>query len=294
MGQSPGSPYARTHRLGRARRAAAMLAIVVAAASAPARLGAQVSVHGETVQERRARAGESYAGSVRVANATDRPQVARVYLTDYAFDAEGATRYDAPGSHPRSSAPWIALEVTEVVVPPGASALVRYHVRVPAGAVPGTHWSLLMVEGVGAADTARAPRTLAVATVVRYGVQIATHVDEGGGAGTGSGAGTGADTAVAVTISAPRATQDGGVPALTFDLANAGLRGVRPLVRVQLLGADGAVARELRQQRGLLYPGTSLRQRFALDGLPAGDYVAVVTVDCGDDALFATQVALRW
>ena len=47
-------------------------------------------------------------------------------------------------------------------------------------------------------------------------------------------------------------------------------------------------------ERGLLYPGTSLRQEFRLGTLAAGTYKALVVVDTGGDQVFGGQFTLQF
>jgi hypothetical protein len=63
---------------------------------------------------------------------------------------------------------------------------------------------------------------------------------------------------------------------------------------VELYDAAGALRGRREQQRGLMYPGTSVRQRFLFDTLPAGSYKAVIFADTGDDAVFATEYKLEF
>ena len=79
---------------------------------------------------------------------------------------------------------------------------------------------------------------------------------------------------------------------LELDVQNAGDRAYRPKIWVELYDAAGALRGRREQQRGLLYPGTSLKQRFTFDTLPAGSYKAVVFADSGDDSVFAAQYKL--
>ena len=51
---------------------------------------------------------------------------------------------------------------------------------------------------------------------------------------------------------------------------------------------------DARQERGLLYPGASLKQVFALGKLASGTYRAIVFADSGEDAVFASQYTLKF
>lgn len=267
-----------------ARRASRRLvpaALAILAASGawavPARLAAQLTVLGATVQEHAMAPGAEAGDSVIVRNPTDAPLRARVYLTDYVFTAAGETRYDPPPSHARSNAGWIALPALELTVPPGASVPVRYRLRAPATVGAGSYWSMLMIEGVGEASDASAG-ALGMQAVVRYGVQVVAHMRD-----------VGAQNA---TITAPRAVAIAGGTAVEFDLTNTGERAYRPTVSLEVFDSAGVRHGPLQTTRGLLFPGTSLRQRFELPGLPPAALQAVVQVDTGLDETFAARLPL--
>lgn len=261
--------------------------ILAALGLAPSAARAQISVVNSAVQERQAAAGESYAGTIRLRNHTAEPQEVRAYLTDYAFQADGSTVYGQPGSGARSNAAWVTLSPARATLAPGGETEIGYRVSVPAGAARrGTYWSMVMVEPVarGTAESSQgAPGrkpVLGVETRVRYGVQVATHV--------------GTDGARQVEFAAPRATGAAqGARSLEFDLVNTGDLAYRPTLQVELFDAEGNPAGRFQSERGLLYPGTSLRQRFELGALPAGSYQALVTADTGGESVFGAKYQLR-
>jgi hypothetical protein len=74
---------------------------------------------------------------------------------------------------------------------------------------------------------------------------------------------------------------------------NTGERAQRPLVSLELYTEDGRLIATRKTQRGLIYPGSSVRQNFALASIPRGTYRALLQVDTGDD-LFALPAAVRF
>lgn len=267
------------NRLSRAALAALILC-------SPGALAAQITVTSNAVEEREARPGESYTGTIRLRNVGTRPEEARVYRTDYGYDAEGLTRFGDPGTEPRSSAAWTTTTPARVMVPPGGEATVAYSVRVPDSApLSGTYWSVVMVEGVPEAAAAARERRpdrveVGVRPIVRYAVQLATHVG-----GTGSRQ---VEFARVRALGAP-----GGAKRLEFDLVNSGELACRPELRVELFDEAGAQVGTFTHRRGLFYPGTTLRQSFDLGALPAGSYQALVVADAGGESVFGAQYTLR-
>lgn len=260
------------------------LAALFAATLAAAPAAAQISVAGSTVSERDARPGETYTGTILLRNAGAEPQEAKLYHADYRFFADGRTLFEAAGSQPRSNAEWIRLSPSRVTVPPGGEAAVGYTVTVPAAGVPaGSHWSAVMVEAVGGDSPEAAGRRsgrveVGIRTSVRYAVQVATHL---------AGGSRLVDFARVAVVPLPA-----GGRALELDVANAGERGYRLDLSVELFDAEGAPAGKLAARRGLLYPGTSLRQRFDLPALPPGSYKALLVADTGGDEVFGAEYTL--
>ena len=259
-----------------------LAALLLGAAAVPQAACAQISVVGSTVEEHTAAPGQSYEGTILVRNLTAEPQGVRVYQTDYHFFADGTSHFDAAGSTPRSNASWVKPSATSLIIPPNSETTLGYIITVPAiDSLRGTYWSALMVEGAPSAPPVASAKQVGIGSIVRYAVQLATHL-----AAPGSRKVSFANQTLG--------TDSTGHRVMEVEVQNIGERGYRPLVWVELYDAAGALRGRREQQRGLLYPGTSLRQRFAFDTLPAGRYKAVVFADTGDDAVFATEYKLEF
>ena len=244
---------------------------------------AQVMVVSNAVQEREALPGETYGGTIRLRNTSAEMQEVRVYQTGYLFHADGRSLHVAPDSQPRSNAGWMGVTPTSLVIAAGDEVDVGYTVSVPkAGVSAGTYWSMIMVEplarDVPDGRAAGAP-SVGVRTVLRFGIQIATHVS--------------GEVAHQLGIENARvASGTTGERELTFELINTGVAAYRPNVSVEIFDAQGVAIATLQEQRGLMYPGTSTLQRFALADLPPGQYEALVVVDTGSPEVFGAQIRL--
>lgn len=247
---------------------------------------AQVSVLSSTVEEREVALGQTYTGRIVIANTSSTPQSVRLYQTDYSFKADGTSLFADPGTTPRSNAAWIAPQATNVTVPANSEITVPYSIKVPAtDSLVGTFWSAIMVEGAEAPPPPTAGRAgqaqVGIGAVIRYAVQVATHV--------------GATGAGAVKFENPQAVKTTtGTAALDIDVVSSGSRAVRPLMSVELYDASGVLKGKGKQQRGLLYPGTSLRQHFDFGALPPGTYKAVVFADTGNEKVLAVQISISY
>lgn len=266
-----------------ARTQLAALAAALAL-TAPAAARAQIAVLSSTVEEKTAAPGEKYTGTIVVSNPGSQPQVARVYQTDYRFFADGTAHYDDPGTTPRSNASWITPQASRIVVPANSQVSVPYSIAVPlSDSLRGTYWSLIMVEGapVEPPAGAAAKPAVAIGAVMRYAIQLATHIRN-----------TGTRTVQFTTPAAARNAS--GAATLDVDMTDTGERAFRPVLWVEVYDAQGALKAKAKQSRGLLYPGTSLHQHFDLGTLASGTYKAVIFADTGEDAVFATQYTISY
>lgn len=246
-------------------------ALLLAAAVAPR---AQVRVSGPMVHEVDAETGALIEGSVPLVNPSEADRTVRLYLTDYAFDASGSTRYDPPGTLGRSAAPWIEVGADRVVVPAGGRAEARYRIRVPDDrSLDGTRWCVLMVEDVTAAAEGPGLRRR-----VRYGVQIALQFGA-------------ADPDLA--IADVGVTEAPSSRVLWVDLANGGGGTADTEVSLELFDEGGASKGRLGGSRARLYPDTSFRHRIPLEDVPSGRYVALLIVETGDEHAVGSQFTLE-
>lgn len=224
--------------------------------------------------------GQTVQGKLILGNEDAAPAKARLYLTDYFFQAGGEVKFGTPGGLPRSNAPWVSLPGEVVTVPPGGQLEVPYTIKVPGTLpLPGSYWSVLMVEPLEEDDPlagARAQPGLSIRQVVRYGVQLITEL---GGGGRSS-----------VAFDRPDLRRgDDGRFGLAVNLVNDGERAVRPKVYAEVYGADGALLGRVDGADTRLYPGTSTRQQFAFPTLPGGHYQVVVMADGGGQDVFAVR-----
>jgi hypothetical protein len=265
------------------------LALVPVASATPRTSAAQVTLTSPAVEEREAASGESYSGTVTLRNTSGSPQEVRVYQTDYQFDADGRTFYPDKGTTVRSNAAWITVSPSRLVIPPGAPATVSYRVAVPAvKPLRGTYWSLIMAEIIppGTPGSSHKPAAgvraqVAIQSRTRYAVQVATHISHTG--------------MRKVEFNRPTVVRSSaGKTSLQVDVINSGDLASRPEISLELYDERGKLAGKFKQQRGLLYPGSSLRQRFELGAVRKGAYEALVTVDTGDQDVFGAQYKLKF
>jgi hypothetical protein len=257
--------------------------ICAALVAAPTVARGQIAVLSSTVEEHEAARGETYTGRIVIANSSGAPQPVRIYQTDYTFDAAGRSVYGDPGVMSRSNATWVTPQTQRVTVPPRSEITVPYSVKVPAAdSLKGTYWSMIMVAGAESAPTAATGRggQVGIGAVIQYGVQVATHIGSTGKR--------------AVKFANPSALHTAKGATLDLDVISSGERATRPKLSVELYDAQGVLRGKGKQERGLLYPGTSLRQHFDFGPLAPGTYKALVFADTGDDPVLAQQFTITY
>ncbi|MFH1313920.1 MAG: hypothetical protein ABIJ00_11945 [Candidatus Eisenbacteria bacterium] len=246
---------------------------------------AGLSVNESLTHEYSVSPGTSYTGSITLKNTGDRPEMARVYQTDYMFYSDGTHVYGEPGGDPRSNADWVAFGPREVSTLPGAKGIIGYTIEVPPDStLSGTYWSLLMIEEVpDASGAADGPQTqdvsMGITQVFRYGVQIVTHVGESGERN--------------LEFLDTRLLSDGDIRTLRIDLENKGQRWLRPVLWTEVYNMEGQHVGRFEGGTLRIYPGTSVRYEVDLSELAKAHYNAVVVADCGGDNVFGAKYTLR-
>lgn len=255
--------------------------LVAAVISVPAVGGAQIAVVGSTQDERATRPGETYTGSITVVNESDTEQNVRVYQTDYMFFADGNSPFAAPGTSARSNAGWVRPSATTLRMAPRSQSVVMYQVSVPASdTLRGTYWSTIMLEPMRDVRAAGGKPAMAVGSTIRYAVQIASHLPD--------------TSARNIRFGGSRLAADSvGQPVLEIDVENSGTQAYRPLLWIEVYDSQGTLRAKAQHQRGLLYPGTSVRQRFALDEVGRGAHKVIVYADTGDESVFASELKVE-
>jgi hypothetical protein len=148
----------------------------------------------------------------------------------------------------------------------------------------GTYWSILMVEPLDPGSpesSAPAPKdnvTVGMRQVLRYAVQVVTHIGQ-----TGSRK---------LKFAKVQLAAKDGMRQLLVDAENTGERWLRGTLWVELYGAGGALVGRFDALRLRIYPGTSVRYTVDLAGVTAGTYKALIVIDCGGDDVFGANLNL--
>ena len=227
--------------------------------------------------------GQTVSGQIRIQNSEDKDQEVRIYQTDYMYNFQDQTFYDEPGTangNKRSNAAWVDYSPKTVVLKAKESTNVDFQIKVPANdSIKGTYWSIIMVEGVSPIDPNQTGQ-LNIRTVTRYAVQLVNEV-------TKRGEGK-------LTFMPPTLVKgDDKSLFLAVDMLNEGDRFISPELSMELFDEEGNLAKKLTLERKGLYPKTSARFRFNLEGIPSKKtYTAMIVAAGQDDDVFGLEYTL--
>jgi hypothetical protein len=257
-----------------------MMALVLLLATSMSHAG-EISVIGALVREAALQPGETAEGVILVQNNEDVPRDVIAHLSDYTFAADGSNDFATAGTNPRSNSAWVHFTPNQATVPPHETVSIYYTMEAPADpGFRGTYWSLLMVESppLAAADPARGG-SVQIRTVIRYGVQLVTHL--------------GAPEPGVLSFVASTLGQSDGHTTLALDIGNTGTRLLSPAVWLDVFDATGTNLGRFRSKRqsGLL-PGCSARYVVDLGALAPGEYTGLAIADAGLDQVFGAEYTL--
>lgn len=271
------------------RTTAFFLTVFLTTALAPP-ASAQIVVLSPATQEWAVEPDGTYEGEIRIRNAGNQPAELRVGQSDYHFEADGTSHFEDPGTRTRSNADWIIPAPREMILAPGEEGSVSYRVEVPdedPSSLRGTYWSVVFLEWIPAGDPesrlsgGEEEQEMTIRTRIRHAIQVATHVE-----GTGE---------TELGFSAPGVSRgEEGKAMFEVVVENLGSVGSRPQLSAALFDESGNEVRAWEEQRGLLYPETSLMQGFPLGDLPPGEYTVLVLADADGDEVFGAQYTVRF
>jgi len=227
--------------------------------------------------------GETVSGQIRIQNSDPIDQEVRIYQTDYLYNYLDQTFYDEPGienGNKRSNASWIEYSPKTVVLKGKESRNVDFQISVPVSdSIEGTYWSVIMVEGVSPIDPNQTGQ-LSIRTVTRYAVQIVNEL-------TNKGNGR-------LTFMEPTLVKgDENSLFLAVDLINEGKHLIAPELNMELYDEEGSLVKTLTLERKGIYPTTSVRFMFNLEGLPSKKtYTAMIVAAGQDDDVFGLEYTL--
>ncbi len=240
---------------------------------------AQLSIEGGLTHEFVVQPGQTCSGQIVVTGNTGARTEIEITQTDYLFLADGRNAYGEPGTMARSNANWIKLFLPLDTLAPGESLSIPYTIDVPDDpSLVGTYWSMVMAAAVLPPSEATAEGEVGIQQVIRYGIQIVTHIGDSGER--------------RIRIVNPRLVRKDEGPVLQIDIENTGERWVRPVAWSELYDEEGASVGRFESFQQRIFPTCSVRYRFVLSEVPSGKYEVLVVFDNGDQYVWGAQYAL--
>jgi hypothetical protein len=256
------------------------LALLVLLFSGIIKLNAEVLVLNGLTHEFTVTGGSKATGSIQLMNTSDQIKSVRLYQTDYRFTHAGDSHYDQPGTLARSNASWVTLNQLFVTLQPKEEISVEFELVVPEqDGLTGTYWSVIMVEGLKPPDTETPPQGISINTVLRYAIQIISHIGD-----------TGSRNLDFLTFDLSNTE---GLSQFEVSIGNTGERALRPEMSLELFDENGRSAGIFRADPKRIYPDTSTRFTIILRDVPPGNYTGVLLADCLDDYIFGTNVSIH-
>ena len=241
---------------------------------------AQISVSGSLTREYAVSPGETIRGTIIIQNSQKTAAKAKIYLKDYMFYCDGKSDYDEPGTVKRSNGLWVRFNPTYATVPAREKVVINHLIKIPnKRTLKGTYWSVLMVEEMPDISPRSNKRSVGINSIMRYGIQLITHIGETG-------------IRELKFIDSRIADEDGKL-ILEVDLKNTGQRMLRPMVWVELYDTNGKKVDRFEGKKKRTYPKTTIRQKVELGILSRGSYSALVVADCGGDDVFGITYNLK-
>ncbi len=213
--------------------------------------------------------GEVYKGEIKIHNSDNIEQEVRIYQTDLLYNFEDFTFYDEPVTHNRSNAKWIQYSPKTVIVKGNETSYIQYEITIPqSDTIKGTYWSVLMVEGVIPIDPNQ-PGQLNISTVTRYAIQLITEIaDKGIGK---------------LEFLEPTLITEDEQLFLAIDIVNSGEHYIVPEVSIEFFDENGESIKKINAPKKGLFPTTSARFRFNLEGIESEKTYQTLIIAAGSD-----------
>lgn len=230
---------------------------------------ASIEVVGSLKHIHKGMQGDVYKGEIKLQNSDDIDQEVRIYQTDLLYNFEDFTFYDEPVTHNRSNAKWMQYSPKTVIVKGNETIYIQYEISIPkSDTIKGTYWSVLMVEGVLPIDPDE-PGQLNIKTVTRYAIQIVTEIAD---MGIGK-----------LEFLEPTLITEGDQLFLAIDIVNTGEHYIVPDVSIELFDEAGESVKVIKAPKKGLFPTTSARYRFNLEGIEGEKTYQTLIIAAGED-----------
>lgn len=194
-----------------------------------------------------------------------------VAISDALLAPDGSTIWVAPGSHPRSLAPWLSVNPLRFELSPTSRTAVNYTITVPSNTPDGTYWAVLFFES---APVAAEEQGQGIAIVSRVRVGHIVYVTVG-------------QPEISGDIVGIRFTPGGDGPAaMRVQFHNSGTGLLRLDGYLEVRDMAGGIVLTTRIEDAASLPGSTHELVFPVSSdLATGEYTVLATLDYGTGAV---------
>ena len=236
-----------------------------------------ITVPGSLTHESKVSLKQVIEGSIPIQNESDQIATVKVTLSDYLFKANGESSFPQAGTCSRSNSSWIKSGSKEIEVAPHTTYNFSYKVEIPNDtSLKGSYWSIFLIEPIEEkfADATK-EKSLGVQTIIRYGVQVITHVGEKG--------------SYELKVLDKKITKDNENTSLSLSVENTGSLMQTPSLLLELVDEKGKKAGRFEIFKQRILPSCSVTYQVDLSTIPQGKYKAMAILDHGEGAFFGAQ-----
>ncbi|MBX9924336.1 MAG: hypothetical protein K2Y01_09520 [Rhabdochlamydiaceae bacterium] len=239
--------------------------------------GASLLIPGSLTHETVVSPKQKVEGSIPIQNEGDSPLKIQVTLADYLFNSKGESFFPSAGTCPRSNTSWIQTNKMQFEVAPHATYSFAYTLQVPDDpSLEGSYWSIFLIEPVEENSVSpEQKQSLGVQTVIRYGVQVLTHLGK-----TGS---------YDLKITDKKIVQEKELKTFAISVDNIGTHSLSPALTLELIQTTGKKMGRFETVKQRILPSCSTTYQVDLSSVPQGKYKAMLILDHGENALFGAQ-----
>lgn len=240
-----------------------------------------IIVPGSLTQENIVTPKQIIQGTIPIQNNGDEVATVQITLADYSFNAKGESFFPSKGTLPRSNAPWISTGKMEFDVAPHSTYSFSYSLQVPEDtSLEGSFWSIFLIEPiVNSLSSPKLDKSLGVQTVIRYGVQIISHIENKG--------------SYELKILEKKVVKEDEKRIFFLSVENPGTSMQTPSLFLELIDQQGKKIERLEASKQRILPTCSVTYQIDLSTVPAGSYKAMAILDQGENTLFGAKYDLK-
>ncbi|MES2198651.1 MAG: hypothetical protein V4489_00580 [Chlamydiota bacterium] len=240
-----------------------------------------IIVPGSLTHENNVTPKQIIQGTIPIQNTGDEIASVQITLTDYSFNANGESFFPDKGTLARSNASWISTDKMQFNIAPHSTYSFPYSLQVPEDtSLAGSFWSIFLVESVAQKlSTPDLDKSLGVQTIIRYGVQVITHIENKG--------------SYELKILDKKITKEAEKRIFFLSVENPGTLMQTPSLFLELVDQKGKKIERLEAYKQRILPNCSVTYQIDLSNIPIGTYKAMAILDHGGNSLFGAKYDLK-